>query len=137
MRLAYRIVGGLLVVVISFVITLAVLDFADNGLPRCPTGSTTPLTGPFSKFDATGYAYIAPVPVFDKFADSGDNGNRSRMFICEDGKVLGPAHSPHSDIAKIGRGRFSHWRDIGFIFSTSDNTNPNNSGRRYSAVDPP
>ena len=136
MRLAYRIVGGLLVVVFSFIATLAILDFMDNGLPRCPAGLTTPLSGPFSKFGATGYAYLVPMPAFNQFADSLDNANRSGMLVCEDGKLLGPAHSAAADIAKAGRGRFLHWRELGFIFSTSDNTNPNNSGRVYSIVNP-
>jgi hypothetical protein len=136
MRLAYRIIGGLMIVAISFVTALAVMDYMDRGLPPCPTGSTTPMNGAFSRFGASGFAYLAPAPAFDEFADSGDNSTRSKMLVCEDGYLLGPAHSSAADITKNGRGRFTHWKTLGFVFSTSDNTDPNNNGRHYSVVGP-
>jgi hypothetical protein len=48
----------------------------------------------------------------------------------------GPAHSDHYDIEAIGRGRYSHWKDLGLLLSTSDNTDPNKNGRAYWAVIP-
>ena len=42
----------------------------------------------------------------------------------------------HETIAELGGGRFSHWTGEGFIFSSSDNTNPQSTGRRYWIVKP-
>lgn len=54
----------------------------------------------------------------------------SDLVLCEDGKEMGPAHADHSRIELFGRGLFSHWRDT-LYFSTSDNSDPRTSGRRY------
>jgi hypothetical protein len=69
-------------------------------------------------------------------ADTEASPQRSPLIIYEDGKPLGPAHSLHADISKYGNGRFSHWKNTGFIFSTSDNSDPNLNGREYWAVLP-
>jgi hypothetical protein len=69
-------------------------------------------------------------------ADSEDDNERSRVLIYEDDKPLGPPHSPHADIAGLGMGRFSHWRGQGFVFSSSDNSDPATNGRSYRAVVP-
>lgn len=69
--------------------------------------------------------------------------NRSSLRLYEDDVLLGPAHSIHSDIRTLGKGRFSHWGiaelpdDVGnwrstIYFSTSDSSNPMTSGRKYS-----
>ncbi|MEH2532816.1 hypothetical protein V1277_000799 [Bradyrhizobium sp. AZCC 1588] len=68
--------------------------------------------------------------------DSEDDNERSRVLIYEDDKPLGPPHSVHADIAKLGMGRFSHWRGQGFVFSSSDNSDPATNGRSYRAVVP-
>jgi hypothetical protein len=69
-------------------------------------------------------------------ADSEDDNERSAMMMYEDDKPLGPPHSSHADIAKLGMGRFSHWRGQGFVFSSSDNSDPETNGRSYRAVLP-
>jgi hypothetical protein len=69
-------------------------------------------------------------------ADSEKDNERSRVLIYEDDKPLGPPHSRHADIARLGMGRFSHWRGQGFVFSSSDNTDPATNGRSYRAVVP-
>jgi hypothetical protein len=53
------------------------------------------------------------------------------VILYEDDKPLGPAHSPHDEVEYIGRGHYSHWKDIGILMSTSDNTDPNRNGRLY------
>jgi hypothetical protein len=136
MRLAFRIFGALMILAISFTVTLLVMDSVNPPQPVCPGGTATLLTGRFNRFGASGYAYFAPAPAFEQFADSPDDAVRSKMTVCEEGRLLGPAHSVHADIVKIGRGRFSHWKTIGFIFSSSDNSDPNTNGRRYSVVSP-
>ncbi|MCK4532386.1 hypothetical protein KAU39_01250, partial [bacterium] len=53
------------------------------------------------------------------------------LILYENGVKLGPAHSEHSQIRKKGKGRFSHWKSDVLYFSTSDNTDPRNNGRKY------
>lgn len=55
-----------------------------------------------------------------------------RMFEQLSGHTLEllPAHSPHAQIRTVGSGRFSHWKQD-LYFSSSDNTDPNENGRRY------
>lgn len=94
---------------------------------------------PFAKFDGEGHAYRASselVASLDELADTPDDGARSPILIYENNKLLGPAHSSHGDINQIGRGRFSHWRGLGIVFSPSDSTDPNTNGRRYFIVRP-
>jgi hypothetical protein len=69
-------------------------------------------------------------------ADSEVDYERSSVMLYEDDKPLGPPHSSHADIMKLGRGRFSHWRGQGFVFSSSDNSDPMTNGRLYRAVQP-
>jgi hypothetical protein len=52
-----------------------------------------------------------------------------------DDTVIGPAHAVHADIAKQGRGRYSHW-ESSLIFSASDSSDPNGNGRVYVAAVP-
>jgi hypothetical protein len=76
---------------------------------------------------------------FVGLADTADNNERSPVQIYEDDKPLGPAHSSHAGVAKTGRGRFSHWERNGgaiFVFSSSDNSDPQTNGRAYWAVKP-
>jgi hypothetical protein len=74
--------------------------------------------------------------IMNDLADSADNNERSPVVIYEDGKPLGPPHSSYADIRDLGMGRFSHWNGQGFVFSSSDNSDPNTNGRKYWAVIP-
>lgn len=60
------------------------------------------------------------------------NEAASRLVLFENGKPLGPAHSPHDDIRKEGSGRYSHWGTT-LWFSSSDGTDPRSNGRAYVA----
>lgn len=53
------------------------------------------------------------------------------MMLCEDGLPLGFAHAPHAQIEAYGGSRYSHWGDR-LVFSSTDHSNPNTNGRRYS-----
>lgn len=119
------------VVATSFFFSLWTMNYFD---PLCPKGEITLLNRPFQKFGGT--AYIALAPLFDNLSDSSNAPFRSNALVCEDDRPLGPGHSPHTDIGAKGKGRFSHWKDIGFVFSTSDNSDPNANGRTYWAVRP-
>jgi len=94
-----------------------------------------PLPPKFAR--SSGYSFIAREFGLDGIADSPENPTRSPVIVLEDGKPLGPPHSVHADISYIGHGRFSHWRSIGIIFSTSDNINPNVNRRQYDIIRPP
>jgi hypothetical protein len=67
-------------------------------------------------------------------------------MIYENDQPLGPMHSTDFDVITQGAGRAVHWRKDDspalygassvFIFSTSDNSDPNANGRAYWAVKP-
>ena len=48
-------------------------------------------------------------------------------------ELLGPAHSSHQSIRERGQGAYSHSGQQ-LYFSTSNNSDPNKNGRRYSAI---
>ena len=60
---------------------------------------------------------------------------RSPILFYEDGKLLGPAHRTFAEIRDLGAGRYGHWRR-GFVFSSSDNSDPATNDRNYWAVLP-
>ena len=103
-------------------------------------GEAILLRRPFQDFLDSPFAVSAIDYWFSDVADvAGQYDSSSPIMIYEDEKPLGPAHStPHTDIAKFGHGRFSHWRSHHsvFIFSSSDNTDPRTNGRNYWAVKP-
>jgi hypothetical protein len=102
----------------------------------CVDGDTVTLKRPFTKFSPSGFDYSASAPFLDNRSDTVEEGFRSTYLICENDLTLGPAHTLHVDISQLGQGRFSHWKDVGFIFSSSDGTNPQTNGRTYRAVKP-
>jgi hypothetical protein len=94
------------------------------------------LARPYAKIQPDGFAFIGRASTLRGLADTPDAPERSPAMLYEDGKPLGPPHSVHADIWKFGLGRFSHWSNTGFIFSSSDNSDPNLNGRKYWAVLP-
>ncbi len=73
-----------------------------------------------------GHCWLASLPGYLL----SDKESSSLLVLLEDETPLGPAHSGHEDIRKLGGGRFSHWGKE-LYFSTSDNSNPRDNGRRY------
>ena len=67
------------------------------------------------------------------FADTQDNPYRSTLFLFENDKLLNSGHSVHTDILNIGAGLYSHWDEY-LYFSTSDGSNPNINGYKYSVL---
>ena len=115
-------------VAVSFGITLFLLQ-RFGGPVDCKSDDLIALKPPFGSYG--GKAFDAPVRA--RGGDSTENARASTLMLCEDQKQLGPAHSLHDDIRTIGRGRYSHWgSDV--IFSSSDNSDPNTNGRRYSYI---
>jgi len=116
----------------SFIVTLQIMSYLG---PLCPAGASLALGKPFQK-SGDGFAYSIALPQLDELADSSDAPMRSRIAVCEGDYLLRPPHSIHVEIGTAGLGRFSHWKGIGIIFSTSDNSDPNVNGRTYRAVQP-
>jgi predicted O-methyltransferase YrrM len=85
------------------------------------------LGGPFPN---EGHCWTAHLPEWRHLADSPENPQRSSLMLYEDGVPFLEAHVPHQYIRTEGGGLFSHWQDSLF-FSTSDNSDPNTNGRRY------
>ena len=64
-------------------------------------------------------------------SDDIQDPSRSCLIVSESDIDLGPAHSPIQMIGQLGRGMFSHWDGV-LYFSSTDNSDPNANGRRYS-----
>lgn len=77
-----------------------------------------------------GLAWAAYLPV-DWPSDSSQDPACSRLQLWEDDIALGARHALHGAIESEGRGRYSHWDGRRLIFSTSDGSDPNTNGRRY------
>jgi len=88
-----------------------------------------PIKGTYS--NESGHCWYIYIPQHAPSSDSMKNPNVSTLQLFEDGKKIGPAHSGHDDIRKLGMGRYSHWGE-GVLFSTTDNSNPNTNKRIYS-----
>jgi hypothetical protein len=133
----FKIAGGIAVFLLCFWGTLFLLDTsADKELAdpdACPGGAKTVLTKPYPLLE--GYAYKAALPSLASLSDSNANLFHSPALLCEDNEILGPPHTFHAEIVKIGFGRFSHFGDS-VVFSSSDNSDPNSNGRQYIIVIP-
>ena len=95
------------------------------------------LNRPFEKhgeFGVTSYQ-LRSIQSFQNATDSVDRKKRSPVLLYENNRLLGPGHSSLDQVAQLGRGRYLH-SSLGFVFSASDNTDPNVNGRRYWAVLP-
>jgi hypothetical protein len=131
MRIFLRVVGAVAILLISFFATLYSMNYL---APLCPRGGAVALKPPFARF-GNGAAYSAAAPALEGLSDT-NTATRSTYLVCENGYLLGPPHTLHTEIIAKGGGRFSHWNGVGFIFSASDNSDPNTNGRSYSVVSP-
>jgi hypothetical protein len=130
----------LLSVVVLFAVYFALALHADrSGSYFVPKGKiVTQLVRPFYK---EGNATVVAPHQANKFETFGDDpkvagDTTSPILIYEDGQLLGPAHNTFADIHNLGAGRYAHWKGIGIVFSSSDNSDPNTNGRKYWAVLP-
>jgi hypothetical protein len=98
--------------------------------PTCPAGAqVADFKRPFTKgagatFYKEGLSVVGDTPT-----------TASKLVLCEGNATLGPAHAAHADIAKVGKGLYSHWGNT-LLFSTSDNSDPNTNARVYTLVSP-
>lgn len=85
------------------------------------TGTATTIT------HNAGLCYLTPIPPNVPSDETG----LSPLWLFEDGRPLGPAHTVHDDIRRLGGGRYSHW-GCWLYFSASDGSDPRTNGRLYS-----
>lgn len=132
-RLNRTVAYGVLVLFVTYFPVAIWLKMAYVPMP--PPGTVAELKRPFEMYYGNPLAFVVKMPQFEALSDRIGDERRSPFVIFEDGQPLGPPHSLHDDIVKLGGGRFSHWTGEGFIFSTSDNYTPRGSGRRFWIVD--
>ncbi|MCM2313764.1 MAG: FkbM family methyltransferase [Thermoanaerobaculia bacterium] len=77
--------------------------------------------------------WVVELPDLREGADSASEPRKSGLLLFEGEQMMGPAHSLHDDIRKLGEGRFSHWAG-NLYFSTTDGSDPNANGRSYTVV---
>jgi hypothetical protein len=104
--------------------------------PIAPPGAVLRLSG-CHKLVPNGFLYTCKAYLLRDLEDTIATAQRSPVLVYENDRPLGPGLSPHHEIEKIGLGRYSHWKDLGILLSTSDNSDPNTNGRAYWAVLPP
>ena len=137
MSIDTRVFGG--VALLLAVYFPAALWLRANYLPEeGPPGGIQKFHRSFFRLPGTnGHAFVAHVPAWTrKLADDVVDNVRSPLVVYEDGKPLGPGHASHDHIVIHGGGRFSHWKDVGVVFSSSDGSDPNDNRREYWAVIP-
>jgi hypothetical protein len=99
-----------------------------------PTGQAMPL---FRVDRGAGFAFHSRLEyLFLPLEDEKAEAQHSPVLLYENDKPLGPAHSLPADIERLGGGRYAQLKGQGLIFSTSDNSDPNNNGRHYWVVAP-
>jgi SAM-dependent methyltransferase len=97
----------------------------------CRVSSRKPIEISISSFTAqAGKMWSAALPDSAPRGDSSSEPIASSLALFEDGELLGPPHSAHETVQKIGRGAYSHW-ETALYFSSSDGSDPNTNGRRY------
>jgi radical SAM protein with 4Fe4S-binding SPASM domain len=90
-------------------------------------GNYPPFSSPIPWRHESGHCYLVKIPEsFTKLAGE----SLSHAELLEDGVPLPFPNSVHNDIRKRGEGRYSVWGHS-LYFSTSDNSDPSDNGRRY------
>lgn len=92
---------------------------------------TIELQRPFTQH--RGHCFYTMLPELEASGDSDSDRKRSHVMLFEDGVPVGFPHVRPHEIAAYGAGRYSHW-GAKFQFSSTDNTDPNTNGRRYTVA---
>jgi 2-polyprenyl-3-methyl-5-hydroxy-6-metoxy-1,4-benzoquinol methylase len=82
-----------------------------------------------------GRMWVWKVSELAGIADNSEAPCRSSLFVFDNGQQLPMPHSLHDDIARTGKGRFSHWGDYVY-FAPQSLANPNADPNRYAIVVP-
>jgi hypothetical protein len=108
----------------------AAVTAAGNATALPPVENARQLHG-FQKPWPDRFVYVVRSDRLRGFEDADEANQKSPIVLYEDDKPLGPAHSNHIDVEKLGQGRYAHLKDQGILMSTSDNSDPRTNGRRY------
>lgn len=122
-----RFLVGAAVVIGSFVVTLFLLDTYSPQI----SAERTVLKPPFSRIEGSTVAWLAPAESLNDLSDAPNAPERSPFMMYENDKQIGPPHSTYLAVTTVGKGQFLHWIYHGFIFSATDNSDPNTNGRVY------
>jgi hypothetical protein len=87
-----------------------------------------PLDRPYEHVD--GYMWSVAVPDLKHLASGEAEPRKSAIVLTENGRLTGYRNALHEGIRRFGEGRYSHWGEH-LLFSTPDNSSPNDNGRRY------
>lgn len=92
-------------------------------------GKSWSLARPFRREGAVGWVAGLPAELH-ALTDTNEEPHRSRLRLVEDGRALGPAHSSHETIRRLGRGSYSFWDNVVY-FSSADGSDPNTNAQAY------
>ena len=87
----FKLITALVVVLGVLLGFFGFIYFTKNATAACPSGERVALKKPYAL--NSGYAYAANLLEFQQISDAMGLPTRSRVVLCEDGRVLGPAHS--------------------------------------------
>jgi hypothetical protein len=124
------------IVAVFFFGTLYVLD-SQSTMPAQARVEGITLKPPFTRLEGSKVAWQSPAPPLEDFSDAPGFPERSPYLMFEGDKQMGPPHSSYAAVTTEGKGQFLHWTGYGFIFSASDNSDPNKNGRTYRVVRAP
>ena len=97
---------------------------------RWANGTFPKFSWPAGFVHEQGYCYLGQIP--EQFLSAvGDSAAAIRLF--ENDTELAYPNAGHDDVRQLGNGRYSVWHGW-LYFSSSDELNPLNSGRRYRLV---
>jgi hypothetical protein len=79
-----------------------------------------------------GLCWTCPAPPRCGPGDGDEEPRRSILRLFEDGSEIGPAHTMHEKIRRLGGGRFSHWGDRLYLSAATPGRRPDQC--RYTAL---
>lgn len=104
----------------------------DRGQVRLISARRDTLEAPYSH--VRGLMWEAKRPDLAGIADNAGS-SASPLVLLENGQPIGRPHAPHTRIAEVGGGLYSHW-DASIYLSTRDGSDPNRNGAAYEIILP-
>jgi hypothetical protein len=93
-----------------------------------------PLPRPYEHVD--GFMWRVHLPDLRQQSSNSDTPRKSSVALVENGRLTGYQNASQEGIRRFGEGRYLHWDEY-FLFSTPDNSSPNENGRQYALRLPP
>ncbi|MGY3343499.1 hypothetical protein ACVI1I_002712 [Bradyrhizobium sp. USDA 4459] len=126
-------------IIVAFAVAAAYLSIAWYlDATYKPSLNADVLRRPFTKIGPN--AYVGYHKIAGAKGDIPADPRRATLELTENGRALGPAHTPQSEVAAMGGGRYIFLQTgedpPALVFSASDNSDPNTNGRVYQVTDP-